>query len=136
MATESDAIIKVPEFRNCKNQKQCGRNSRCVKRSRSCPPRYPDGIEKRKGRKEKRCCCKGPPKPKPHCSRLVNTRCRKKGTCGRKGYCSTSKCKKSFLNMILETGANMEMDIDESNKDLDNGNLYGFFIAITIWGAK
>ena len=37
--------------------------------------------------------------------------------------------------MILETGLNMEMDIEESDKDLDNGNTgYGISSSLTaLW---
>ena len=102
-------------------QKKCGRNSRCVKRRKSCPTGY-EGIAKQNGKRGKRCCCK---KLEKSCKTLEGRRCKKSNKCGQGGYCTRNKCRTlGFLDMILDTGTNMEMDIKESDKDLDNGN-YG-----------
>ena len=66
---------------------------------------------------------------KPSCKTQFSRNCRRNSQCGRGGICTKNKkhrCKQprfdSFLDLIEETGPNMEMDIDEYGTDLDYGN--------------
>ena len=68
-------------------------------------------------------------KPKKSCTKYKNKLCKKNSQCGRGGICTAfadKKCKKSrydsFLDVLEETGTNMEMDIEEYDMDLDYGN--------------
>ena len=132
------------KYGKCKrNQKKCGRNSRCVKKRKSCPRGY-NGRNKQKGKKGRRCCCKKRPYQWEDCEEFVGYGCLiNKNQCGKNGQCRSnkSKCPKSsglFVNCCGSTskmlqllslkdsttkiGSNMDMYYTESKMALDYGN--------------
>ena len=84
------------------------------------------GIQDLEGRaRQPRKCT-----PKTSCSSCKNKPCRRSSQCGRGGTCtsySKKKCKRSrnaaFFDLIEETGPDMEINMEETDIDLDYGNI-------------